>query len=163
MSPRREDELEAHNRLDIVRTFGAAEEWLAVVACAREDGSVHASLVNAGVLDDPVTGQPVIGFVMRGCAESLLHVRRGGRATVVYRSGWNWASVEGPARIVGPDDPSASYSQQSVLQLLRDVFVAAGRTYHDWTWYDKVMMAERRAAVLVDPVRITSNLDPSDE
>ena len=34
-----------------------------------------------------------------------------------------------------------------------DVFTAAGGTHDDWDTYDRVMAEERRAAVLVTPVR----------
>ena len=62
------------------------------------------------------------------------------------RSGWEWAAVEGPARI-GGNDP----------QLLRDVFTAAGGTHDDWDEYDRVMASENRVAVFVTPERVYSN------
>jgi hypothetical protein len=40
---------------------------------------------------------------------------------------------------------------------LRAVFTAAGGTHDDWDEYDRVMAAERRTAVLIEPARITSN------
>ena len=39
--------------LALVRRLGAADQGLAVAATTRTDGSVHTSLVNAGVLDHP--------------------------------------------------------------------------------------------------------------
>ena len=91
-------DLEAAGRL------GAAEHWLVVVTTTRPDGSVHASVVNAGILDHPVTGELSVAFVARGDARKLVHLRRTGRATVVFRSGWQWAAVDGPTSICGPDD-----------------------------------------------------------
>jgi hypothetical protein len=41
--------------------------------------------------------------------------------------------------------------------LLRDVFSAAGGTHDDWAEYDRVMAAERRVAVLIEPARLTSS------
>jgi hypothetical protein len=41
--------------------------------------------------------------------------------------------------------------------VLRDVFSAAGGTHDDWDEYDRVVAADRRAAVLVTPERITTN------
>lgn len=143
--------------LDLVRRLGAADHWLAIVATARADGSVHASLVNAGILDDPVTGRPVVGLVAAGGTRKLAHMRRSGRATVVWRSGWEWVAVEGPVRIAGPDDPLDGVPPESVPSLLRAVFRGAGGTHEDWDEYDRVMAAQRRAAVLVEPARITSN------
>src|SRR5829696_332139 len=92
--------------LDMVRRLAADDHGLAVVAVGRPDGSAHASLVNAGVLDDPDAGTPSIALVVRGDARKLHYIRQRGRATVVFRSGWEWVAVEGPARIIGPDDPS---------------------------------------------------------
>jgi PPOX class probable F420-dependent enzyme len=143
--------------LDLVRRVGAADHWLAVVATTRGNGSVHASVVNAGILDDPVSGRPVVGLVAAGGTRKLAHLRRSGRATVVWRSGWEWVAVEGPVRIAGPDDPLEGVPPEAVPGLLRDVFRGAGGTHDDWDEYDRVMAAQRRAAVLVEPARITSN------
>jgi PPOX class probable F420-dependent enzyme len=126
--------------LDLVRRLGAAEHGLVVVSTTRADGSIQTSVVNAGVLDGEVA------FVARGSARKLANIRRSGRAAVTFRSGWEWAGVEGPARVAGTDP-----------QLLRDVFTAAGGTHDDWDEYDRVMAAERRVAVLVTPERISSN------
>src|SRR5690349_1725365 len=139
--------------LDLVRTLGAASNGLVVVATTRADGSVHASLVNAGVLPDPVTGEPAVGLVVRGDARKLALMRRSGRASVTFRDGWQWASVEGPVRVVGPDDSDAG----SLPELLRAVFRAAGGTHDDWDEYDRVMAAERRTAVFVQPERLLTN------
>ncbi|HWC38950.1 MAG TPA: hypothetical protein VG476_10490 [Acidimicrobiales bacterium] len=143
--------------LDLVRRLGAADHWLAVVATTRADGSVHASLVNAGILDDPVTGRLVVGLVAAGGTRKLTHMRRSGMATVVWRSGWEWVAVEGSVRIAGPDDPLDGVPPESVPSLLRAVFRGAGGTHEDWDEYDRVMAAQRRAAVLIEPARITSN------
>ena len=141
--------------LDLVRRLVAGDQGLAVVATTRPDGSVHASVVNAGVLDDPGTGRPCVGFVARGDARKLSHLRRAGRAAVVFRSGWEWVSVEGPVRIVGPDDQLDDVPPGALAALLRDIFTAAGGTHDDWDTYDRVMAEERRTAVLVDPARVT--------
>jgi PPOX class probable F420-dependent enzyme len=143
--------------IDLVRRLVQAEHGLAVVATLRPDGTVHASVVNAGVLDDPVTGGTCIGFVVSGNARKLGHLRRNRRATVVFRSGWEWVAAEGPVRIAGPDDALDGFAPQRLPHLLRDVFSAAGGTHDDWDEYDRVMAAERRTAVLADPTRITSN------
>ena len=140
-----------------VRRLGAAEHGLAVVGTTRADGSVHASVVNAGVLDHPVTGEPTIGFVARGDARKLVHIRREGRATVVFRNGWQWAAIDGPAQICGPDDAMDGVAPGQIATLLRDVFRAAGGTHDDWDEYDRVMAHERRAAVLVTPARVVGN------
>jgi PPOX class probable F420-dependent enzyme len=143
--------------LDLIRRIGEATRWLAVVATTRPDGSVHASLVNAGVLDDPVTGETAIGLVVRGDARKLAHFRRSRRAAATFHQGWEWASVEGPVRIAGPDDSLDGLAPDAIPGLLRDVFRAAGGTHDDWDEYDRVMAQERRTAVLIHPARFVTN------
>jgi PPOX class probable F420-dependent enzyme len=143
--------------LDEVRRLAAADHGLIVLAIARDDGSVHASVVNAGVLDDPITGEPVVGLVAIGRSTKLRLLRRAPRATAVFRAGWEWIAVDGPARLIGPDDLPDGFTADRVPQLLRDVFTAAGGTHDDWAEYDRVMAAERRTAVLIQPARIVSN------
>jgi hypothetical protein len=41
--------------------------------------------------------------------------------------------------------------------LLRAVFAGAGGTHDDWDTYDRVMLEERRAAVLVVPTWVYGN------
>ena len=138
--------------LDLVRRLGAAASGLAVVAVARPDGTVHTSLVNAGVLDHPVSGEPVVGLVVQGGARKLSFARAAGRANIVFRDGWQWVAVEGRVEVAGPDDPGV-VDASAVPALLRAVFVAAGGSHDDWDEYDRVMASERRVAVLVEPVR----------
>lgn len=143
--------------LDLVRRLVGAEHGLAIIATTRTDGSVHASLVNAGVLQHPVVGGPVVGAVIRGGALKLRHLRRTGRATITFRAGWEWASVDGQVTIIGPDDPHPDFPADRLPGLLRDIFSAAGGTHDDWPEYDRVMAAERRVAVLITPSRVLGN------
>jgi PPOX class probable F420-dependent enzyme len=143
--------------LEPARRLGAAEHGLAVVSTTRADGSVQSSVVNAGVLAHPSGGAEVVGLVVRGSALKLRHLRRRPRATVVFRSGWEWVAVEGPVELAGPDDPLAGLDPEDLRRLLRDVFTAAGGTHDDWDTYDRVMAEERRAAVLVRPERVYGN------
>lgn len=110
---------------------------------------MNTSVVNAGVLPHPVTGQEVVGFVARGDARKLRYLRENGRAAVTFRSGWEWATVEGPVSIAGPDDELAGLSPDRLPGLLRDIFTAAGGSHDNWAEYDRVMAEERRTAVLV--------------
>ena len=106
----------------------------------RADACIAASGGNAGVLHGEVAS------VARSATRKLDNIRRAGRAAVTFRSGWEWASVEGPAR-VGSNDP----------KLLRDIFTAAGGTHDDWDAYARVMAEENRVAVFVTPERITAH------
>jgi hypothetical protein len=59
--------------------------------------------------------------------------------------------------LLGPDDVPDGFDASSVPQLLRDVFTAAGGTHDDWDTFDRVMVDERRAAVLIAPQRVYTN------
>jgi PPOX class probable F420-dependent enzyme len=136
--------------------IGSDDQYLAVVATSRANGTAQASVVNAGVLPHPVTGDQVVGFVTYGQAK-LANIRKRPWTTVVFRSGWQWAAVEGPAEIIGLDDPFEGFDEANLPELLRAVFRAAGGSHDDWDEYDRVMAEQRRAAVLVQPQRIYSN------
>jgi PPOX class probable F420-dependent enzyme len=133
--------------------LAAQERGLVVVAVTRADGSVQASVVNAGVLPHP-DGGDVVGLVARGDALKLRLLRRRPRAAVTVRSGWQWVTVEGTTELTGPDDPHPSFAPEDIPRLLRDVFAAAGGTHDDWATYDRVMAEERRTAVLLRPDRV---------
>jgi PPOX class probable F420-dependent enzyme len=131
------------------------DHGLCVLSSLRKDGTVAASVVNAGVLDHPVTGAPVVGLVARGLRK-LDHLRADPRATIVARAGWRWAAVEGTVDIFGPQDPQPDIDDEALRLLLRAVFSAAGGTHENWDEYDRAMRDERSAAVLVTPRRIYS-------
>lgn len=74
---------------------------------------------------------------------------------MTFRSGWQWATVEGSAEIAGPDDEQPWL--ENLPKLLREIFQAAGGSHDDWDTYDRVMAEQRRAAVLIRPSRAYSN------
>jgi PPOX class probable F420-dependent enzyme len=133
------------------------DHGLCVVTTLRGDGSAQSSVVNAGVLPHPLTGEQVVGLVAIGGARKLGNMRADPRVTIVARAGWQWATVEGDAQIVGPDDPHPDVDAEGLRTLLRDIFRSAGGTHDDWDTYDRVMAEERRAAVLVAPRRTYTN------
>jgi PPOX class probable F420-dependent enzyme len=133
------------------------DHGLCVVCTPRADGTIQSSVVNAGVLDHPVTGEPVVGLVARVHSRKLANLRARPLATVVARAGWQWAAVEGTAELAGPDDPLAGLDTERTRLLLREIFTAAGGTHDDWDTYDRVMAAEHRTAVLVTPDRAYTN------
>ena len=134
----------------------AAEHGLATVSVVRADGTPHASLVNAGLLDHPITGRPVIGYVTYGPVK-LRNLRARPATSVVWRAGWQWAGVNGTSELIGPDDPADGIDAEALRLLLRAVFVGAGGTHDDWDAYDTVMRDERRVAVLIEAQRVYGN------
>ena len=142
--------------LEDVAALVRAEHGLAVVATVHADGTLQSSLVNAGVMPNPVTGDRCVVFVTYGKVK-LTNLRRRPQVAVTFRSGWHWASVEGRAKIIGPDDPHPEVDAERLRLLLREAFTSAGGTHHNWAEYDRVMAEERRALVLVTPTRIYGN------
>ena len=143
--------------LRLVRAYGAPERWLAVLVTVRPDGQPSTSVVNAGVLPHPVSRQAMVGFVARGATAKLTNLRRNPHATLVFRAGWEWVAVRGPAELAGPDDPLPGLGSDRLPRLLRDIYTASGGVHPDMAEYDRVMAAERRTAVLLHPQRFTTN------
>jgi PPOX class probable F420-dependent enzyme len=135
----------------------ARDHGLCVVSTLRPDATIQSSVVNSGVLDHPVTGEPVVGLVARGRSRKLANLRARPRATVVVRAGWEWVAAEGPADLAGPDDKLGDLDADGVRLLLRQIFTACGGTHDDWDTYDRVMAEERRTGVLVTPDRVYSS------
>jgi PPOX class probable F420-dependent enzyme len=141
-----------------IRRIVALDHGLAGVSTIRKDGSVHAVVVNAGVVTHPVTGDDVAAFVAARGTAKLAHLRRTPTATLLWRAGWAWVAAEGPVELAGPDDALEGLPPDRVPQLLRDIYEAAGGAPHDdWAEYDRVMATERRVAALVRPTRIYVN------
>jgi PPOX class probable F420-dependent enzyme len=140
--------------LDSFREMAATENGLVSVTMLRGDGTMAASVVNAGVMPNPGQNRndDVVAFVARGI-KKLEHLRANPQVTVVVRSGWRWAAVEGRATLIGPDDPHTGVDEEALRKLLRDVFTAAGGTHDNWDEYDRVMRDDRSAAVFVTPTR----------
>jgi PPOX class probable F420-dependent enzyme len=132
--------------LDEVMEMAAREQYLAVVATLRADSTIQSSLVNAGALDHPISGEPVLAFVTYGAAK-LRNLRVRPQLAVTFRSAWAWAAIEGNAELVGPDDPHPEVDAERLRVMLRDIFTAAGGTHDDWDAYDRTMLEQHRTAV----------------
>ena len=140
--------------MDEVKRLAGSEQGLCVVATTRADGSVHTSVVNAGVMAHPVSGDEVVALVARGGARKVAMFQATGRASATFRRGWEWVGVEGQAEVTDPANPPAGVDYP---KLLRDVFTAAGGSHDDWDTYDRVMASEGRVAVFINPQRVIGN------
>jgi PPOX class probable F420-dependent enzyme len=123
------------------------ETGLAVVSTLRADHTIQSTLVNTGVVGDR------LAFVTYG-AVKLANLRARPQLAVAFRSGWRYATVEGRAALIGPDDPSPEVDAEGLRLLLREIFTAAGGTHDNWDEYDRTMLEQRRTAVLVTPTRV---------
>jgi PPOX class probable F420-dependent enzyme len=143
--------------LDEAVALARAERGLAVVSTVRADNTIQSSLVNAGIVAHPATGEPVLAFVTYGRVK-LANLRLRPAVTLTFRDGWRWASVEGRAELAGPDDrPAWLESADQLRLLLREVFVACGGTHDNWDEYDRTMVEQSRVVVLISPSRVYSN------
>jgi PPOX class probable F420-dependent enzyme len=133
------------------------DHGLSVVVTRRDDHTPHTSVVNAGVLPHPLTGDRAVAFVAAGGTRKLAHLRADPTIAVVVRAGWRWTAAEGRAQLIGPDDPHPEVDDERLRLLLREIFTAAGGSHDDWDAYDRTMRDERRAAVLVAPTRVYTN------
>ena len=104
--------------LDHVAELGRQDKGLAIVATLRADGNIQSSLVNAGVMKDPLTGEQVLAYVTYGKVK-LANMRQRPQTAVTFRTGWQWATVEGSAQIIGPDDPHPDVDRERFRLLLR--------------------------------------------
>ena len=87
----------------------------------RADATIQSSVVNAGVLSHPVGGEDVVTFTTAGKVK-LANLRNRPQVSFTFRSGWRWATVEGRAEIVGPDDAHPDFDPERLRLLLREVF-----------------------------------------
>ncbi len=136
--------------------LASSDHGLCVVSTLRADGTIQASVVNAGVLNHPLSGVPVVAAVFVGGSRKLANLRARPQVTVVARSGWQWVAVEGQAELAGPDDLLPGIDAERLRLLRREIFTAAGGTHDNWDEYDRVMTAERRTPALITPTRIYS-------
>ncbi len=89
----------------------AAGSRAGMVSTLRADQTIQASVVNTGVLDH--RGHQVVGFTTRGGTRKLANLRARPRLTVTIRAGWEWATVEGTAELIGPDDPAEGFDAEA--------------------------------------------------
>ncbi|MBM7785669.1 pyridoxamine 5'-phosphate oxidase family protein [Tenggerimyces flavus] len=144
--------------LELIRELGSQEHWLAVLVTQRPAaGRSAVSVVNAGILDHPTTGEPTVAFVARGRTAKLTNLRANPYATLVFRAGWEWVAVEGPTELAGPDDKLDGLDAEGLRHLLRNIYHAAGGQHDDLDEYDREMAADRRTAVLLSPKRFSAN------
>src|SRR3954453_1207789 len=115
------------------------DHGLCVVVTRRADLRPHATVVNAGVLANPASGDPGVAFVVGGGSRKLHHLRADPTVAITIRAGWQWTTVEGTATLIGPLEPERTTDDEQLRILLRQVFQAAGGTHDDWDAYDRTM------------------------
>ncbi len=147
----------AEPAIDKLRRLVAAEDGLCSFVCLDSSGSPHVSIINAGVMDNPVTGETSVACVVRANARKARLLRDDLRAAIAFRHRWDWVAVHGNAQLIGLDDPAEGFDNDNLPELLREVFRSAGGAHEDWDEYDRVMARQRRLAIFITLDHITSN------
>jgi hypothetical protein len=133
------------------------DSGLCVLSTLRGGGGIQSSMVNAGVIDDPVEHVAVVALVASGDSHKVVNLRERPFATVLARDGWAWTAAEGSVALAGPDDPMPGVDADRLRALLRDVFAAAiGGSPDDWQAHADNMMLEGHVVVLLRPTRLYS-------
>ena len=132
------------------------DHGLCVMSTVRADGSIHSTVVNAGVMRHPLTGEQCVALVAAGGTRKLAHLR----ATSLHPrrpapAGIGLPLKERPTSLVLTTRIRGGY-RHAAPTAARNL-QAAGGTHDDWGTYDRVMAEERRAAVLIRPSRCYSN------
>lgn len=90
-------------------SLSSHERGLVVVSTLRANGTIQSSLVNAGVLAYPATGETILALVASAPVK-LANLRARPQITATFRNGWQWAAVEGRAELAGPDNPNPGWT-----------------------------------------------------
>ena len=143
--------------IEIFSNYLSEETGLATVSTTQADGRVLSSVVNCGMIKNPLTGDTCVAFVSGSKAARLRHIDRGSQVTVNVRRGWIWSSVTGPADLIRPESLPESIDAGQMRLLLREVFHAAGGVHDDLEEYDRAMAQEERVVVCITPKRILGN------
>lgn len=138
--------------LEAAASIAGSERGIAVVSTLHPSGAIHSSVVNVAVIDHPFDDSPVLAFVTYGRVK-IANLRHNRQIAVTFRHGIRWATIEGRAELVGPDNRSHALHPGEQRLLFRNIFTAAGGTHDNWDEYDRVMREQQRVAVLVHPDR----------
>lgn len=118
-------------------------------------GSPQASLLNAGVLTHPRTGVEVVGSPRCARHASSPKICRTPRATVVFRSGREWAAAEGDVELSVPVASPAVGDQAAPPTLVQRIYASAvGGEADEWAHLDEQFAREGHTAVLLHPMRV---------
>ena len=116
----------------------------AVLTTFRASGAAQMSIVTVGPYGDGAA------FTTTAGRAKLANLVREPRCSLLVskRDWWGYVVLEGYARVLASGNTDAA----ELRQALRDVYrAAAGKEHPDWPDYDRAMVADRRAAIVVVP------------
>ena len=117
-----------------------------VLTTFRRSGAAQMSLILCAAYDDGVA------FTTPGDRAKLRNLRRDPRCTLVVSQDdwWGYLVLEGRAKIMEADNTDAD----KLSDTLREVYDRISGEHPDWDEYDRVMVEERRAVVVVVPEHV---------
>ena len=124
-----------------------SENHRAVLTTFRRNGAAQMSIVTTGAYSDGAA------FTTTEDRAKLANLKRDPRCSLLvsHESWWGYVVLEGRARVMAPDNTDA----EELRLALRDVYRAAsGEEHPDWDEYDRAMVDDRRAAVVVVPEHV---------
>ena len=124
-----------------------SENHRAVLTTFRRNGAAQMSIVTTGAYSDGAA------FTTTEDRAKLSNLKCDPRCSLLvsHESWWGYVVLEGRARVMSPDNTDA----EELRQALRDVYRAAsGEEHPDWDEYDRAMVDDRRAAVVVVPEHV---------
>ncbi len=131
---------------DNVKEFVAANRQ-AVLTTFRKSGAAQMSIVTVGAFGEGV------GFTTTEDRAKLQNLVRDSRCSLLISKSdwWGYVVLEGRAKVMRRGDSG----DDELRDALRGIYRAASGSEHpDWEDYDRAMVADRRAAVIVVPEHI---------
>ena len=128
---------------DKIRAFVSGNHR-GVLTTFRRNGAAQMSIVSCGAYRDGVA------FTTTADRAKLPNLKRNPRCSLLVSTpdGWGYVVLEGRAEVLSSDNTDA----EELRLALRDVYLVAGGGEHpDWDEYDRAMLEQRRAAVIVVP------------
>ena len=131
---------------DKVRAF-VSENHQGVLTTFRRSGSVQMSIITCGPYGDGVA------LTTTADRAKLVNLNRNPRCSLLVSQGdwWGYVVLEGYAKVMSSDNTDADELRLALRQVYR---AATGKEHPDWEEYDRAMVDQRRAVVLVVPEHI---------
>ena len=120
----------------------------AVLTTFRRDGGAQMSIITVGAYRSGAA------FTTTDDRAKLMNLKRNPRCSLlVSQDSWrSYVVLEGQAQVLAADNTDA----EELKHALRDVYRSAsgGKEHPDWDDYDRSMVEDKRAAVVVVPDRV---------
>jgi len=118
----------------------------AVLSTFRRSGAAQLSIVVVGNFGDGAA------FTTTEDRAKLWNLRRDPRCSLLVSqdSWWGFVVLEGSARIMSADNTDP----EELREAFRDVYRSISGEHPDWDEYDRAMVEDKRAVIVVVPERI---------